>query len=423
MKKIIVFLLIFALCLGLIACGTATNEPTAPANTRTPAQPAATDAPTETQTEIDQPEIVGDDWRTWRSYTPDVEICDALTVCLSRLDDDTGYAVYDCSNGERIGTLCIPEGVTGFYDAEPFSADYDGDGYVDIGISTEDRAVWYCFDPTMMGSWPEAEGAFRELELPGEDYDETICYPFEEPEVQSSELGWEIYEEIYPKVVALEDFYYDVDTYGYDYMNSMLDAFGIIKTLHPETRNYFMLEEVNDDDMNFVGMRSRYSCRWQAEPSEDKEDIRAGMRAFDKSADEILAGLTDDMSAYEKYFYLAKAISENAAYDYYDESDCSEAPWAGIMGGLFICEGYSEAMEYLCRRANLYCKIVGGSSRGESHAWNLVKVPSGTYHVDVTWADEQGEPGSEGWMRYFMLSQEMIEQDHIIEDGTVATGW
>ena len=417
MKKLIVFLLISALCLGLAACGSAPAETAPPATTQKPTQPAATEAPTQPA----PPEPVGGDWRTWRSYTPDVEICDALTVCLSRLDDDTGYAVFDCSNGEQIGALLIPEGVTGFFEQAPFSDDYDGDGYVDIGISTDQRAVWYSFDPTLMGSWPEDVGAFRELELPNAGMFDMTCYPFEEPEVESSELGWEIYEELYPKVAALEDFFYDVDTYGYDYMNAMLHAFGIIKDLHPETRNYFMLEEVFDGD-EFKGMRSSYTARWQDEPTEDKDVIRAGMEAFEGKTEQILEGLTDDMSAYDKYLYLAKAISENASYDYYDESNCSEAPWAGVMGGKFICEGYSEAMAYLCSRANLYCKVVSGSSRGTSHAWNLVKVSSGTYHVDVTWADEQGEPGDPNWMLYFMLTQDMIETDHVIDDGTVATG-
>ncbi len=429
MKKTIVFLLVSVLCLGLIACGAATEETVPPVSTQKPSQPVTTEAPTqstqpattETPTETATSELVGGDWRTWRSYTPDIEICDDLTVCLSRLDDDTGYGVFDCSNGERIGSLLIPEGVTGFFDQGPFSADFDGDGNVDIGIATEQRAVWFSFDAAMMGSWPEDLGAFRELELPNADPNDTASYPFEEPEIDASELDWEIYEEIYPKVAALEDFYYDAETYGYEYMDAMLHAFGIIKTLHPETRNYFMLEEVFDGD-DFKGMRSSYTCRWQDEPSDDKAVIRAGMEAFEEKTVEILAGLNDNMSAYDKYLYFAKVISENASYDYDDESNCSEAPWAGIMGGKFICEGYSEAMEYLCRRANLYCKIVSGSSRSVSHAWNLVKVASGTYHVDVTWADEQGEPGGIEWMRYFMLTQDVIEEDHVINDGTVATG-
>ena len=37
-------------------------------------------------------------------------------------------------------------------------------------------------------------------------------------------------------------------------------------------------------------------------------------------------------------------------------------------------------------------------------------------------ADGSGGPWSTDWMRYFMLTQEQILEDHEIDDGTVATG-
>lgn len=418
-KKALSLLLALSLCVAMAACG-ADNTPA-----QTQAPPATTELPTQpAQTQPAPSEITGGNWRTQRSYLGDYQICDVLSVCLSRCDDDSGYAVYNSANGERMGTLLVPEGETGFFEDKPFIDDFDGDGYMDIGVSTDSgMAYWYGFDPAMDGSWPDDPcGAFRRLAMPSTDED-NVCFPFEEPQIEATEGAWARYEEIYPKVVALEDFYYDVETYGTDFMEDLLGAFGIIKTIHPETRNYFMLlEDVDEETYDFYGMYSSYTCRWDVDESDDKTMIRDGIRAFEKSANDILSGLTDDMSAYEKYYYLASEISRNASYDYEFEIPGDEAPWAGIMGGMFICEGYSEAMEYLCRRANLYCKVVSGSSRGMSHAWNLVKLPGGTYYVDITWADEGGEPGSEGWMRYFLLTQDEILIDHEISDGTVATG-
>lgn len=58
-----------------------------------------------------------------------------------------------------------------------------------------------------------------------------------------------------------------------------------------------------------------------------------------------------------------------------------------------------------------------------SHAWNLVKLESGTYHVDVTWADaDDNKLLDAGWQSCFMLTQDEILVDHEIDDGTVATG-
>ena len=129
------------------------------------------------------------------------------------------------------------------------------------------------------------------------------------------------------------------------------------------------------------------------------------------------------MTAYEKYLYLASRISQNAEFDDSNQSFTDSTPWGGIMGGWAICEGYSAAMTYLCKRADLYCRMVEGAVDNEGHAWNLIRLPQGTYYVDVTWADCEGVPGEESWMHYFAMTQEEIEAaDHVVADGTVATG-
>lgn len=77
---------------------------------------------------------------------------------------------------------------------------------------------------------------------------------------------------------------------------------------------------------------------------------------------------------------------------------------------------------YLCQKANLWCKTVEGISGGNfSHMWNIVKLESGTYHLDITWSDGAGLPCSPEWNKYFMLTQEEILIDHEISDGTVAS--
>ena len=249
------------------------------------------------------------------------------------------------------------------------------------------------------------------------------CFPYEEPEpAELTEAQQTLYDEVWPLVEAVEDFHYEVSDYGYDFMEDLLTVYGEIVRLHPETEFYFELREINNDEGYLTAMESWYYCRWDPEMNEDREAVKAGIAAFEQRCEEIVAGLTDKMTAYEKYEYLAKVISENADYDYEGETTAAGSPWAGVMGGKCICQGYSVAMETLCKKADLYCRVVEGASRDVSHAWNLVKLPEGTYHVDITWADEQDEPGVGNWYTYFMLTQEQIEQDHEIWDGTVATG-
>ena len=79
--------------------------------------------------------------------------------------------------------------------------------------------------------------------------------------------------------------------------------------------------------------------------------------------------------------YLAKGIKYNRTelfhYDY------------SIIGALLnqtcVCEGYAKAFKLLCDQANIPCAVIVGSSKGEGHAWNIVRVGRNAFHVDVTW--------------------------------------
>ncbi|MGN0610223.1 MAG: transglutaminase domain-containing protein [Ruminiclostridium sp.] len=145
---------------------------------------------------------------------------------------------------------------------------------------------------------------------------------------------------------------------------------------------------------------------------------------FDIECDLIVEAIPEYFSTYDKYRYLAAILSMRADYDYDFTGGLPTATaYGAIEGHLAICQGYSRAFEYLCKKADLWCKIVSGASDGSGHVWNLVKLESGTYHIDVTWSDStDNETLDEGWHRYFMITQEQVLLDHEISDGTVATG-
>lgn len=92
----------------------------------------------------------GGDWHTWRSYTDDYVVKDDLSVTLSPLDGGKGYAVYDASTGERIGTLSDGGG-----EEEILSEDIDGDGICELGIVLPETTVWYRYTGS---PWVEGTG-------------------------------------------------------------------------------------------------------------------------------------------------------------------------------------------------------------------------------------------------------------------------
>ena len=100
----------------------------------------------------DEDGTLGADWRTWRSYTADFSIQEGVTVCLSVLDDGSGYAVYDSLSGERVGTL---EGCTVDGSEQILCEDIDGDGVSELGISISGETIWYRYNGN---PWIEGEG-------------------------------------------------------------------------------------------------------------------------------------------------------------------------------------------------------------------------------------------------------------------------
>jgi hypothetical protein len=104
--------------------------------------------------------------------------------------------------------------------------------------------------------------------------------------------------------------------------------------------------------------------------------------------------------------FLAKGIKYNEAelfhYDY------------SIIGALLnhtcVCEGYAKAFKLLCDQVNIPCAVIVGDSKGEGHAWNIVKLGRNVFHVDVTWNSGMYENGN--IPLYYNVFDEFIGQDH-----------
>ena len=92
----------------------------------------------------------GGDWHTWRSYTGDYAVTEDLSVTLSPLDGGKGYAIYDASTGDRIGTLSEGSG-----QEEILCEDIDGDGVCELGIVLPNGTAWYRYTGS---PWVEGTG-------------------------------------------------------------------------------------------------------------------------------------------------------------------------------------------------------------------------------------------------------------------------
>lgn len=255
-----------------------------------------------------------------------------------------------------------------------------------------------------------------------------VSFPYEQDKTAYSELSKAqkaLYKEMLPMVKAMTPFEYTAKEHGYDTLDNVLVASAALCDDYPEYEIYFDIEEVFEEDTT-TALKASYFLPSDPDAKSRKNtaEIKQEVQIFEEECSLIVESIPKNYSTYDKYRYLAAVISIRTAYDNnFDGGKSTSTAYGAIQGPSAICQGYATAFEYLCRKANLWCRQVSGVSQGVSHAWNLVKLKGGTYHVDVTWADsDMNLTLDEGWQRYFMLTQEEILEDHEIDDGTVATG-
>ncbi|MBU5314109.1 hypothetical protein KQI38_18990 [Tissierella carlieri] len=153
--------------------------------------------------------------------------------------------------------------------------------------------------------------------------------------------------------------------------------------------------------------------------SKSKEDINNHQKEIRKIREAFISNyILPEMSDYEKILTIHDYIINNSKYD--DKLFISGVvpPESyssyGILAlGRGVCEGYAKSMKYLLDGIGIESMIVIGESKGENHAWNLVKIEDEYYHVDTTWDDPVTSDGSD-IIRYnfFNLNDDEISKSH-----------
>lgn len=131
----------------------------------------------------------------------------------------------------------------------------------------------------------------------------------------------------------------------------------------------------------------------------DADKIPEMLGELESAADELINGIPDGSSDYEKVLYVHDYIAENTEYDY----DGARAPEFGLWGssygclvqGKAVCSGYAEAFQYIMNRLGIECGICTGSN----HEWNYVKVDGEYYWTDITW-DDGGDSVSHTYLMF-----------------------
>ena len=125
---------------------------------------------------------------------------------------------------------------------------------------------------------------------------------------------------------------------------------------------------------------------------------------FETAVARVLAGITPDMTEYEKELYLHDTLARTVTYS---ESTHAHNAYGALVEGIAVCEGYAEAFQYLLHRVGIQSFIITGNAGGP-HAWNMVRIDGNYYQVDLTWNDQDENLYHE----YFNVTDAQIQKDH-----------
>ena len=106
--------------------------------------------------------------------------------------------------------------------------------------------------------------------------------------------------------------------------------------------------------------------------------------------------------------YIAKNVS-------YDNSLSRFTAYDGLVSSSHatVCQGYSNIFYKMCIEAGIPCRIMTGTAT-VPHAWNLVKIGSKWYFVDVTWDDTDVKSFPVKY-NYFLAGSKTMNKDHTLD--------
>lgn len=124
--------------------------------------------------------------------------------------------------------------------------------------------------------------------------------------------------------------------------------------------------------------RPGYTCT-----SAEREQRQAQIEA---AASECIAGITADMTEYDRIKYIYEYIVSTVDYD--ENAPDNQNIYSSLVGKRSVCAGYSRAAQYLLGKLGMECIYVVGTAQGQNaHAWNIVNCGGKYYQMDATFGD------------------------------------
>ena len=151
---------------------------------------------------------------------------------------------------------------------------------------------------------------------------------------------------------------------------------------HPELINF-------DNCCVYFG-RYANATSLSLQPVFSDQEFPAAQKRFDSEVQRILRQvIKPNATPIQRVLAIHDYLVNHVVYDHDDASGrkpsiLSHTAYGAIVNKKAVCEGISYAFSLLAHQAGIEATVVNGMAGGE-HAWNMVRINSEHYHMDVTW--------------------------------------
>ena len=110
---------------------------------------------------------------------------------------------------------------------------------------------------------------------------------------------------------------------------------------------------------------------------------------------------------YEKVCAIYDYICENITYDSWGALTGDKlvySAYAALVHKMAVCQGYATLFYRLALELGLDARMITGTSGGQSHGWNIVRIGACYYNVDSTWDAKLAQKNQP--YQYFLCSND-----------------
>lgn len=134
-----------------------------------------------------------------------------------------------------------------------------------------------------------------------------------------------------------------------------------------------------------------------------------------EAAKELLRGL-GNKSNWERERIVHDRMARHMTYKH---SDLDQTAYSALVKQNAVCGGYSRAFQLMMHFVDIPCYYIYGIAKnklypnGELHAWNIVKLDSDYYAMDITWDDAYNDTKPDKIAYdYYNVTEDVIANDH-----------